>query len=90
LREAITPSRWEKPIYIGNILVVCGIVALFAGLIGAYLMTSSLGEQLHGARLPPYVVIENRNVYMVFKASDGTLHNWTIGVDVLEAQMRSS
>jgi len=47
----------------------------------------NLEKALEGARLPPYVVIENRNAYMVFKASDGTLHNWTIGADALEAQI---
>ena len=87
-REAIVPSRWEKPIHITTFLILCGIIALFAGSIGAYLGIGSLGEQLQGARLPPYVIIENRNVYMVFKASDGTLHNWTIGVDALEAQIQ--
>jgi len=45
-------------------------------------------ELIEGAATPPYVKIENRTVHMVFKASDGTLHNWTIGAEVLEAQMK--
>ena len=88
LREAIIPSRWEKPIRITTILVVCGVVAVFAGFIGAYLIIGHLGEQLYGAKLPPYIEIENRNVKAVFKASDETLHCWTIGVDVLESQIQ--
>jgi len=50
-REAIVPSRWEKPIHITTFLILCGIIALFAGSIGAYLGIGSLGEQLQGARL---------------------------------------
>ncbi len=84
-RMAIIPSRWEKPIHITTFLGVCGIVAVFAGFIGVYLTIGSLGEQLYGAKLPPYIVIENRNVDMVFKASDGTLHYWTVPVETLDA-----
>lgn len=44
-----------------------------------------LEKALEGAKLPPYIIIENRDVDMVFKASDGTLHYWTVPVETLEA-----
>ncbi len=87
LREAIIPSRWEKPIHVTTLLVVCGVVALFGGFVGAYLIIGPLGEQLYGAKLPPYIEIENRNVNMVFRASDGTLRYWSVSIEALESSI---
>jgi hypothetical protein len=52
------------------------------------LLMENLENALEGAIAPPYVQIENRTVHMVFKASNGTLHQWTIGENVLEAQIQ--
>ena len=50
-------------------------------------LVDNYNRLVEGTIAPPYIQIENRTVHMVFNASNGTLHNWTIGVDVLEAQM---
>ncbi|MDI6819695.1 MAG: hypothetical protein QMC89_02160 [Candidatus Hodarchaeaceae archaeon] len=92
LREAIIPSRWKKPISLTTILVVCIIVGSISFYGGATWIIREYDKALENLTkeftiLPPYVQIENRNVNIVFKASNGTLHHWTIGVDVLEAQI---
>ena len=45
-------------------------------------------ELIEGAATPPYVQIENRTVYAVFKASDETLHRWSVPLDSLEASVK--
>ena len=44
-------------------------------------------ELIEGAATPPYVQIENRTVYAVFKASDETLHRWSVPLESLEASV---
>jgi len=86
LRGRIIPSRWEKPVHIKTILALCILAALLSSLIVTNLVIGYIGEQLYGAKLPPYTEIENRNVNTVFRASDGTLHSWSITLEAWEAQ----
>lgn len=62
------------------LLIVCAILFFCLG------VYSYSGEQ--SVITPPYTRIENRTVHMVFNASNGTLHEWTIGLDAVEAQIQ--
>ena len=78
LREAVILSKWQKPVKFASALL---IILLVSGVGYLWFLSS-------GAKLPPYNSIENRTVHMVFKASNGNLHEWTIGLDTLEAQIK--
>ncbi|MEM4508589.1 MAG: hypothetical protein QXF37_07415 [Archaeoglobaceae archaeon] len=45
---------------------------------------SALKMDLGFAKLPPYVVIENRTVNIIFKTSKGGLHVWSVPIETLE------
>lgn len=45
-------------------------------------------ELIEGAATPPYVQIENRTVYAVFKASDETLHRWSVPLESFETSVK--
>jgi len=46
-------------------------------------------ELIEGAATPPYVQIENRTVYAVFKASDETLHRWSVPLGSFETSVKT-
>ncbi len=76
------PKRW----FAVGFLVGAWVIASVFWFLG-YL--PSLQNQFTKTMSPPYIQIENRNVNLVFNASDGALHQWIIGVDVLEAQIEA-
>lgn len=45
---------------------------------------SALKTDLGFAKIPPYVVIENRTVNIFFKTSHGSLHAWSVPLETLE------
>lgn len=51
-------------------------------------LAENLENALEGAKLPPYIVIENRDVDIVFKASDGTLHRWSVPLESFETSVK--
>lgn len=77
-REAKILSKWQKPVNVPFALMIIVSVCV----IGYIWFSSS------GVMLPPYIQIENRTVYMVFNASDGTLHRWSMSVESLENCIR--
>jgi len=38
---------------------------------------ANLAEDSQFAALPPYILIKNRTVFILFRASDGSMHRWT-------------
>jgi len=47
----------------------------------------NLPEILEGAIVPPYLLVENRNVYIVFRDLDNNIEHWYWDVEALEASV---
>jgi len=45
---------------------------------------ANLVEESQFAALPPYILIKNRTVFILFRASDGSMHRWTTTLENYE------